>query len=124
MRKVQMEYAHLQSHQVSQGMGKGRFGISEEAALFAGTHRELDDHRVRLDILDFMSREVENDASIMKNIRKAREERHMARKSKKEYVWVRLRSPCLAFSLHVYALPSFNVFFHILSRDDGTPRRA
>ena len=57
VRQVQtVEYAHLQSHQ--DGKGKGRFGISEEAALFAGTHRKSGDHMVCPDLLDSVNREV------------------------------------------------------------------
>ena len=78
------ECAHLQSHQDNEGKGKGPIGICEGAALFAGTHRESGDHVLCPDLVDFASREVEKDASIMKPIRKAREERHQAQTNKKE----------------------------------------
>ena len=41
-------------------------------------------HMVCPDLLDFASREVEKDARIQKQIRKAREERHLAQKNKKD----------------------------------------
>ena len=44
--------AYLQSHQANKEKGKGRFGISEDAALFTGTHRESEDHMVGPDLLD------------------------------------------------------------------------
>ena len=53
VRQVQMvEYAHLQSHQDKKGKGKGRFGISAEAALFTGTHRESENHVVCPDLFE------------------------------------------------------------------------
>ena len=75
-----VEYAHLQSHQ--DGKGKGRFGISEEAALFAGTHRKSGDHVVRPDLLGRC--ESGGRTPIMKQICKAREERQPSQKTKKE----------------------------------------
>ena len=78
-----VESAYIQRHQDNKEKGKGRFGISEEAALFARTHRLSGGHMVCPDLLDFVSQEVETDASIMKQIREAREERHVAQKNKK-----------------------------------------
>ena len=49
-----VEHAYLQSHHD----GKGRFGITEEAALFAGTHRKSGDHMVCPDLLDSVNLEV------------------------------------------------------------------
>ena len=47
IRQVQMvECAYLQSHQDNKEKGKGRFGISEEAAHFARTHRKSGGHMV------------------------------------------------------------------------------
>ena len=52
VREVQLvECAYVQSHQENQDKGKGRFGISEEAALFAGTHGESGDHMICPDLV-------------------------------------------------------------------------
>ena len=79
-----VEFEYLQSQQDNQGKGQFRFGISEEAPLIAWTHRESGDHTVFPDLLDFVSREVENDASIVEQVRKAREDRHLAQKSRRK----------------------------------------
>ena len=113
-----VEYAYLQSHEDTKEKGKGRLGISEEAALFAGTHRESGEHMVFPDILDFASRKVEKDTSIMKQIRKAREERHLA---------PACGSGCahpVSLAHSTCALSLLSIVFNILSRDDDTPRRA
>ena len=70
--------AFLQSIRTTR-KSKGRFGISENATLFAEMYRELGDH-----LLDFVSQEVEKDASIMKRVREATEERNLAQANKKE----------------------------------------
>ena len=51
-----------------------------EAAVFTGTHREFGDTMVAPELLDYVSKEVEKDASVMKQVRKAREERAAASK--------------------------------------------
>ena len=45
------------------------------------------DHTVCPDLLDFVSRDVETDASIMKQIRKAGEQRHLDSENKEEEKW-------------------------------------
>ena len=59
------------------------FGIFQEVPLFAGTHRKSGNNMVYLDLLDSVNREIGKDA-IMKQHRKAREERHLAHRSKRE----------------------------------------
>ena len=49
-----------------------------EAAVFAGSHREFGDTMVAPELLDYVSKEIEKDASVMKQVRKAREERQAA----------------------------------------------
>ena len=51
-----------------------------EAAVFTGTHREYGDVMISPDLLEYVSKEIEKDASIMKQVRKAREERAAASK--------------------------------------------
>ena len=46
-----------------------------EASIFSGSHKEFGDTMVAPDLMDYVSREVEREASIMKQVRKAREER-------------------------------------------------
>ena len=86
-----------------------------------------DDHVVCLDLLDFASWEVEKDASIRKQISQGQRRVTLGpQKPKGRHVTNcgrgRLRSPCLAGSLHVFALPSVNC--NVLARDDGSPLRA
>ena len=45
-----------------------------EAAIFTGTHREYGDVMVAPDLLEYVSKEVERDAAVLKQVRKAREE--------------------------------------------------
>ena len=51
-----------------------------EAAIFSGTHREFGDTMIAPDLLEYVSKEVERDAAILKQVRKAREERAAASK--------------------------------------------
>lgn len=52
-----------------------------EAAIFTGTHREFGDViMVAPDLLEYVSKEVERDAAVLKQVRKAREERAAASK--------------------------------------------
>ena len=78
-----VECAYLRGHQDTEGKGQDLFGICEKLALFAGMHRELGDHVVCPDFLDFLSREVEEDANNKKQARKVREEQHLAGRSEK-----------------------------------------
>ena len=85
LRQAQLvEYTYWQlegEDKFSKGKGKGRAGLIEEASIFAGIHRDAGDVMVAPELLDFVSKEVERDASIMKQIRKAREERVAAAKT-------------------------------------------
>ena len=51
-----------------------------ESSIFSGTHREFGDTMVCPELMEFVSKEVEREASIMKQVRKAREERAAASK--------------------------------------------
>ena len=51
-----------------------------ESSIFSGTHREFGDTMVSPELMDFVSKEVEREAAIMKQVRKAREERAAASK--------------------------------------------
>lgn len=76
----QIEYAYLQEDDASsssKGKGKGRVGLSDESSIFAGSHRETGDAMVAPELMDYVAKEVERDASIMKQLRKAREERRL-----------------------------------------------
>ena len=85
LRQVQLiEYAYLQESDGGGGSkkdpkGKGRPGLYEESSIFAGTHRETGEAMIAPDLLDYVSKEVERDASILKQVRKAREERKLLR---------------------------------------------
>ena len=51
-----------------------------ESTIFTGSHREFGDVTVAPDLLSYVAKEVEQEASVMKQIRKAREERAAAAK--------------------------------------------
>ena len=81
-----IEYVYMQENDTSgKAKGKGsRLVAAEEAAVFTGTHRDSGEAMVFPELLDFVSKEIERDASIMKQIRKAREEREILHKKKKK----------------------------------------
>ena len=64
------------------GKGRGglRAGLYDESQIFMGSHKEFGDIMVAPDLLDYVSKEVERDASVLKQVRKAREERAAASK--------------------------------------------
>ena len=51
-----------------------------ESAIFSGSHKEFGDVMVCPTLMDYVSKEIETEASIMKQVRKAREERAAASK--------------------------------------------
>ena len=88
LRKVQLvEYVYGQEAPETKkdgkakGRGKGgtaRAGMFDEASVFTGSHREAGDVMLCPELLDYVAKEVERDASVMKQVRKAREERKLA----------------------------------------------
>ena len=91
MRQAQLiEYTyHQESASGGKSGGKGkakastRAGVLEEAAIFSGSHRDSGELMCAPDLLDFVAKEVERDAGVLKQIRKAREERQQLSKSQK-----------------------------------------
>ena len=63
------------------GRGERRVGMYDESAIFLGAHKEFGDVMVSPDLLDYVSHEVEREAAVMKQVRKAREERDLARQA-------------------------------------------
>ena len=57
------------------GGSKARAGLLDEASVFTGTHRDSGETMICPELLDYVAKEVERDASVMKAVRKAREER-------------------------------------------------
>lgn len=51
-----------------------------EASIFSGSHKPYGDSMVALALLEYVAKEVESEASVMKQVRKAREERAAASK--------------------------------------------
>ena len=78
LRQLQLiEYAYRQESDIGSkyvAKGKGRPGLFGQPSIFAGTHRENGDAMIALDLLDYVSEEVERYAIILKQERKAREE--------------------------------------------------
>lgn len=67
----------------AKGSGKGqRPGLLEEGMIFLGQHKEFEHLMVAPDLMEWVSREVERDAAVMKQVRKAREERFLARQGR------------------------------------------
>lgn len=54
--------------------------LSYEATNFGGAHNEYSDCMVAPSLLEYVAKEVENEAAVMKSVRKAREERAAAAK--------------------------------------------
>lgn len=82
-----IEYFHSdKSPAGGKGGGRGKDKKSDdgsykaEAAVFTGMHREFGDTMIAPDLLEYVSKEIAKDASIMKEVRKAREERAAANK--------------------------------------------
>jgi len=62
--------------------GAGKHGPSmEETSVFTGANRDFGECMVAPSLIDHVAKEVERDASIMKQLRKAREERALHKKS-------------------------------------------
>lgn len=57
--------------------GGGRFTLVHEAAVFAGNHQDSGNFMICPDLLEYVGREIERDASVLKQVRKAREERRL-----------------------------------------------
>ena len=80
---VEHAYGQLESPAGSSGGkakgGKGKYGF-DESAFFTGLHRETGELMICPELLDYVSKEVEKDVGIMKQLRKAREERSAAKK--------------------------------------------
>ena len=86
MRRVQLiEYYYYEAarrDEASRQQGGKRHGATlEESAIFSGQNRDYGECMVAPSLIDHVSKEVERDASIMKQIRKAREERALQKKS-------------------------------------------
>ena len=99
MRKAQLcEYVYMQDSDTKVDSGgknnKGgnsgggrtsgllKVGFLDEAAVFAGAHRDSGDAMVCPLLLEYVAREVERDASVLKQVRKARDERAMLKNNK------------------------------------------
>ena len=54
--------------------------LAYEATIFGGAHKEFGDCRVAPSLLEYVAKEVEGEAAVMKSVRKAREERAAASK--------------------------------------------
>ena len=57
----------------------GPSSLSYEATIFGGGHKEYGDTMVAPALLEYVAKEVESEASVMKQVRKAREERAAAK---------------------------------------------
>ena len=86
---IEYTYHQERSGGLPKGEGKGkkqkgvRAGVLEEAAIFSGQHRDGGELMCAPELLDFVSKEVERDAGVLKQIRKAREEREALAKGQK-----------------------------------------
>ena len=93
MRRLQLiEYTYSEKgpappSKEDKGKGKGKsmhVGLYDESQIFMGSHKEFGDIMVAPDLLEYVSKEVEKEAAVMKQVRKAREERAALSKKKDE----------------------------------------
>ena len=85
MRQVQLvEYVYTmdgggkKDKDGKKGKGRGKSaGLYEETDVFGGFHRQAGTSMICPELLEYVSKEVEKDASIFKQVRKAREERRL-----------------------------------------------
>jgi hypothetical protein len=83
-----IEYACMQDTPTSKAQNKKgeehpKGVASLEGDIFAGVHRDSGEVMLFPELLDYVAKEVERDASIMKQVRKAREERIFLAKASK-----------------------------------------
>ena len=71
-----VQYAYLQES-VGKGKGKGTVGLYDETAFFTGTYREAGNAMVSPELLEFVGAEVGRDAGVLRQLRKAREEKRL-----------------------------------------------
>ena len=65
------------------GGKQGSSGALDEVNIFTGQHRSQGDVMICPELIDYVSKETEREASFMKQVRKAREERELAARSNK-----------------------------------------
>jgi len=65
----------------AKGKGKGllKHAFIDESAVFSGTSKEFGDNMIMPDLLSHVGSEIERDANVLKQVRKAREERQALR---------------------------------------------
>ena len=64
----------------SKGSGKGDVLVSGEQQLFTGKHKEYGNVMISPELFAYVAQEAEKEVSVMKQVRKAREERALARR--------------------------------------------
>ena len=94
LREAQMvEYVYLQeanstkaapAGKKGQGRGRGQAGLVNELEVFTGTHRDSGETMVCPELSDYVAKELERDAGVMKQIRKSREEKALLLKNQPE----------------------------------------
>ena len=76
-----IEFSYAEKAREEEGRGSGPRLTAEEQAAFAGSSRAHSGLMVCPALLDWVRQEAERDASLAKNLRKAREEREASRKA-------------------------------------------
>ena len=59
------------------GKSSSSSGLVGENAVFGGSHRHSGEAMIMPELMDFVANEVERDADVMKQVRRAREERRL-----------------------------------------------
>ena len=59
------------------GKSSSSFGLVDESAVFGGSRRHSGEAMIMPELMDFVANEVKRDANVMKQVRKAREERRL-----------------------------------------------
>ena len=78
LQTIEFAYAERAREAEAKSIG-GRFSL-EEQQTFGGLTRQASTLMVCPELMDYVKSEVERDASLAKNLRKAREERELSRK--------------------------------------------
>ena len=81
LQTIEYSYSEKAREQESKAVG-GRLSLEEQTS-FGGVTRQFSTLMICPDLLDHVKLETEKEASLAKNLRKAREERELARKGKK-----------------------------------------
>ena len=87
LRRAQLIENHYREVALANDSKKSRSsGLTPESAVFMGAHRDYGDCMVSPQLLEYVAKEYEKDAAVLKSVRKSREERRLAGKAGSEAI--------------------------------------